>query len=759
MTLNNLKTSLKKYVQNFKGKTYTTNAILFLKNFNFQSRVRINLSDIDKVANIYGLSIFIFCLIYFITSLQLENFGFLKWIPYLLTPVVVFITIYLGNLYVNNKFISHFSTAVILLLMFYILYLSLLKLKIGLLYSVTYLQIAIIFSIYIYIRKNFRHLLNNDTDGYGYLGPLLYLCSICLLFYTDLTNWNVLLEHFYSKKIKFIFGSLILICALYLMLFQESNKKAPPEIYPKSYVQIFIHFFVLISFAFLSFRSDSLFTLTKSGNPIYHWSYYVGVIESIRNGGILLWDTPSQYGFLNLLIPALLPIKSAWQSFYIFQGFLLFLISSLFYFSIIKYYKLLYQRFLIFLIIVMAVFFADPDFFGPYPFPSSSVLRFFFAYVILCASILFPKPGLRQAVMLSLLCSLGIFWSAESAIYSVSIYIFIAIGVCVNSWGTKTSFRNTAAYYLALPPLFVIIGLVGLALIYRLNFDIIPDPQSFIEHGFGYASGFGYVPLNFSGPIYILLFFFISICAITSLFIKSNQAVTPILCPLLASAGCIWSISSYYFGRPVPQNITAMMPIITLCILTPVAVLTKYKKEMESCNLYLTLHKLLIFPFIFIIIIALFNSSFRLTLLNTKSLSQNIESNLPRADIRIIDLFNILKINTHTNFIYYSDDGTLPIFEHTMSYLNNPMSRWLPIPLQLMETPVTDGRRYVYISRYLCRHPMNNAVLVTKKNIGISLRLNNFISDLKPFYKNMVRFEDNEYIVLKFSDFQDKICI
>lgn len=29
---------------------------------------------------------------------------------------------------------------------------------------------------------------------------------------------------------------------------------------------------------------------------LYHWGFYIGPIEQVRQGGLLLWDTPSQYG-------------------------------------------------------------------------------------------------------------------------------------------------------------------------------------------------------------------------------------------------------------------------------------------------------------------------------------------------------------------------------------------------------------------------------------------------------------------------------
>ena len=55
---------------------------------------------------------------------------------------------------------------------------------------------------------------------------------------------------------------------------------------------------------------------------MYHWQPYVGVLEMMDQGGFLLWDTPSTYGFLSLVLPYLIPFGNAWQKIYIVNGIL-----------------------------------------------------------------------------------------------------------------------------------------------------------------------------------------------------------------------------------------------------------------------------------------------------------------------------------------------------------------------------------------------------------------------------------------------------
>src|SRR5215218_196359 len=49
----------------------------------------------------------------------------------------------------------------------------------------------------------------------------------------------------------------------------------------------------------------------------FHYSWFVGPAEAVRQGGWLLWDVPFHYGFLNTLSLLALPVSNAWQSLYL----------------------------------------------------------------------------------------------------------------------------------------------------------------------------------------------------------------------------------------------------------------------------------------------------------------------------------------------------------------------------------------------------------------------------------------------------------
>ena len=53
---------------------------------------------------------------------------------------------------------------------------------------------------------------------------------------------------------------------------------------------------------------------------MHHWKAFVESANMVRAGGWLLWDVPSQYGFLQTWLLAALPGDTVWQNFYVLLG-------------------------------------------------------------------------------------------------------------------------------------------------------------------------------------------------------------------------------------------------------------------------------------------------------------------------------------------------------------------------------------------------------------------------------------------------------
>ena len=122
-----------------------------------------------------------------------------------------------------------------------------------------------------------------------------------------------------------------------------------------------------------SFRIDSMNNITGS---YFHVGYYSEVVKTLNSGGTLLWDTPSQYGFLNILFLSTFRFEDSRQSVYVGQSILMLLtVSSVMYlfYNLVKSTRFFLIASSFFLLIF---FFADPELIGPQPYPSSSAMRF-----------------------------------------------------------------------------------------------------------------------------------------------------------------------------------------------------------------------------------------------------------------------------------------------------------------------------------------------------------------------------------------------
>jgi hypothetical protein len=79
---------------------------------------------------------------------------------------------------------------------------------------------------------------------------------------------------------------------------------------------------------FMSFRTDKLFEVLGARGAIHHWGAWVAAADLVREGGWLLWDAPSNYGFLNVLAFNAVPTDTPWQSFYLLQALAYVVVSG-----------------------------------------------------------------------------------------------------------------------------------------------------------------------------------------------------------------------------------------------------------------------------------------------------------------------------------------------------------------------------------------------------------------------------------------------
>lgn len=501
----------------------------------------------------------------------------------------------------------------------------------------------------------------------------------------------------------------------------------------------------LCLFLFLSFRSDTLFIPGSE----YHWEYFTGPIRTIRNGGWLLFNAPSQYGFLNILLASALPLTSSWQSLYVLQGIILFGVSATTLMVLLSFCNESWlKKIIVFLLVAGSFFFADPHWIGPLPFPSSSVTRFLWCYLLIFSTLI-PLTGIRKKIIICIAWCIGILWSAESAFYCTSIYFFIIVTDTLSSSqiGEK---KCVIRDYFAISLSVLFSTTVFISAIYFIKIGRFPNFISYFDYAIGYASGYGYVPFPVNGPGNLLLLIFLGVGALLTEAIKQvkkNVAMT-----FAAIAGCIWAISSYYLGRPVPQNITALFPILTFCSLLSLLLASRYGLKNTISPLFAAS-----VPLYFLILASYYSPSWWQQLENIKSFSANISLHLPKSSANLESVLNRINPTGDIPVVHFSDSAATPYFTKIQS-LNSEKS-WLPNPLQLLMPPIAEKKQSITMTRFICLNFKQNGILIYQPG-SISYAWPSFLKNLSQLLaiKNIAEADDRKIYLFERNNSFDAVC-
>ena len=315
--------------------------------------------------------------------------------------------------------------------------------------------------------------------------------------------------------------------------------------------------FIIVISSFLSFRTDYLY-LQEEG---FHISFFVApvIAQMEPNGFRLLSDQPSQYGFLNILLPSLLSFKNGLNSFHIFQSSMMVLTIVISYLIILKA-QIKLNKVFFYLFFTILFFLSDPTLIGPNPYPSSSILRFFPVYLLIFLNESFDlnpfnKFSHTKIILLSFIFSLSFLWSIESFCYVAFPFVIYSLMSLYNSYEInrlKILVRNIFKIF------FLFLLIVGLTLIlYKItyNLDQINIKMIFLSV-LAYGEGYMTVSLTpFSPMLIIALPIFLIISKINNL---ENFKLNFYLLLMIG-------LLSYFFGRAVPNNILALWPIYFLC--------------------------------------------------------------------------------------------------------------------------------------------------------------------------------------------------
>ncbi len=532
---------------------------------------------------------------------------------------------------------------------------------------------------------------------------LLSIAAWCSLF--QLTNWTALLGA--AERSPAAFAALFVLCAAFTLDFTFETGTASrlaawiSTRLPTAAAWAGPGFLTAAGAAVLalSFRSDALFL----GSSELHWEYYAGPIRALKNGAWLLWDAPSQYGFLNIACAAAIPASSSWQSLYLLQSLLLAGAAAMLFLTL-KGKARTGPIVFTFLLTCSCLFFADPELIGPSPYPSSSVVRFFWCYVLLFYVGRALASGSRRPARFALeggiLWTLGCLWSAESAVYSTLTFVpgllLAARREAEGSPGLPGQAAR-AAKVSAIPAAVFFASIGAIAAWYKLSAGHPPDWRCFFEYALGYTAGFGEVPLREFGAVWVLILLFAALsAAIAGLFLYEPEDRA--LAPAASALGCLWAVSSYFVGRAVPNNITAILPVLVMVTAAALRAPGSDGRGELLLPLKITIVPLLILS----LMTPLAGGGSAGFPARYHGFIPDVAVKTRLAEASLQSLIDEAKLGPGDPIAYYGGMASMPRWMRNGAAVGSERN-WLPAPLQLLEVPVTAERRERILGRFMAR--------------------------------------------------------
>ena len=332
---------------------------------------------------------------------------------------------------------------------------------------------------------------------------------------------------------------------------------------------------------FLSLRGDSAAVIPGAH---FHWAYFVGPVKTLRSGGTLLWDTPTQYGLGPALIPALLPFSDATIAFAVFQSLIMTATALAVLVMVFLWSHRPRQFFVLSVLFLAAFFFADPSLIGPHPYPSSSAVRFGPSLILLALVVIAAKGGVRPGRILfpviGFSAALSFLYSAESSVYTMAILAAASGGVL--ALPRPRELRNILfPLWASFVATVVSGGLLAGVLVYLRTGNLVEFTMQY-DAAVGYASGFGAVPVQVATPAWLVAL--VVGAALSQVLFRDRKGTRNRSEPvaLWAAVGALVGWSTYWVGRAVNDNIVALFPLITVVAIVVVLISSRNEEELTA---------------------------------------------------------------------------------------------------------------------------------------------------------------------------------
>ncbi len=321
-------------------------------------------------------------------------------------------------------------------------------------------------------------------------------------------------------------------------------------------------FIALAFIAFMSLRTEDLFDVAgKHGQgAMHHWGAWVGPAELVRQGGWLLWDVPSMYGFLSILPLAASPARTPWQSFYLLQALCLFLVAAGV-FLILRTLRPGWLNWCLALATAVTVPMFSPTFTASTPvgstfvFPNAGAYRYIWCFVlVMVLSWAFISGEHSRCYRLfsiggCLVWVVGVLWSPENAVFCSGVWLpAYAVTVFRQSRRDPRSWRM-AVRWLAMPLVLLAGSVAIVSAVYVAALGHPPDWLSFVDYVFGLGTEVLVVVNDPTGPALVLLLAFCVLATATWYAGLQRGELTASFALFAGLLGGVWATGIYGYTR------------------------------------------------------------------------------------------------------------------------------------------------------------------------------------------------------------------
>lgn len=294
-----------------------------------------------------------------------------------------------------------------------------------------------------------------------------------------------------------------------------------------------------------------------NSSSLHHYSFLAGPVELLRLGGRLLYEVPSQYGFLSIVLPAALPF-SALKSVQVVLGLMMAAQAWLVFRSLtalpLKNHREVWCGVTAFVIVFLLP--GDHSDLGAITYPNTSAFRFFPA--LLFTWLLSRREKVRLP-LLATSSAIGCFWSLESAVFCSGAWGYAAAAetwVLIREKTQGAELKKAIARLGA--PLVGAVFLGGLVqAFYRFYWGISPDWVALSEYSKVYSATHYLSPIDPRGALNLLLIFLAVIG--TGLMVPFQERPSRALAANFGFWGLATATFPYFVARSEPINAVTLI--------------------------------------------------------------------------------------------------------------------------------------------------------------------------------------------------------